>query len=197
MPDARPRVGLRVLVCVVVVLAAVLATAVALAAPSGTGAARAVTFGGEVRTGDGLVAADALLPFDVVERLPGWSLTFGPARDDVRGLTTPDTRHIQIFVRPDDDEQQLARVVAHEIGHALDLELNSPGDRARWLEVRGLDQAFPWWPSGTTRDFHVGAGDFAEAFASWQTGVASVSEVGGPLDDAARALLVELTSPRD
>lgn len=179
-----------------VVVAAVLATAVALAAPSGTGAGRAVPFSVDVRPDDGLAAADALLPFAVVERLPGWSLTFGPARDDVRGLTTPDAQHIQIFVRPDDDEQQLARVVAHEIGHALDLEWNSPGDRARWREVRGLDQSLPWWPSGTTRDFHVGAGDFAEAFASWQTGVASVSEVGGPLDDAARGLLVELTSRR-
>jgi hypothetical protein len=35
--------------------------------------------------------------------------------------------------------------------------------RATWQDLRGLDG--PWWPDSGAADFHVGAGDFAEAFA--------------------------------
>jgi len=43
-----------------------------------------------------------------------------------------------VFVRDTDTATTLHRVLAHEVGHVIDVEWNSEDDRARWLEQRGL-----------------------------------------------------------
>lgn len=107
----------------------------------------------------------------------GYDLAFLPAREGLRGLTYPYERRIEIYVRPSDTPQTLAHVVAHEIGHVIDVVLNSGESRVRWLQARGLDADYRWWPASGQADFATGAGDFAECFAVWQVAAPSYSEI--------------------
>lgn len=137
----------------------------------------------------------ARVSFDWRTRFPDWTVEFEPAREGIRALTYPAERRIEVFVRPSDTAATLHRVFAHELGHLIDVELNDDADRSRWLDTRGIDQETPWWPSASAPDFDTGAGDFAEAFAVWETGVSSRSTVGGQPDSDDLALLRELASP--
>ena len=80
----------------------------------------------------------------------------------------------------------------HELGHVVDVELNTNDDRRRWREQRGIGEDVPWWPSAEAPDFETGAGDFAEAFAVLETGVATRSSVGSQPTADDLALLREL-----
>ena len=122
----------------------------------------------------------ALIEYDWEDRLPGWRIAFTTGRDDVRGLTYSAQRRIEVYVRDDDTTWDIARVVAHELGHAVDLTHGSDSAREAWRAQRSLDEDTPWWPGSGTADFATGAGDFAECFASWQVGSNSLSQVGGP-----------------
>jgi hypothetical protein len=93
-------------------------------------------------------------------------------------MTFPQQRLIEIYVRDTDTPSGLARVVAHEIGHAIDVQHNDAAKRARWRAARGAAPTVPWWPSEAADDFATLAGDFAEAFAVWQLGVESRSTLG-------------------
>lgn len=139
-------------------------------------------------------AAGALARVDFPWRriLPGWSIAFLPERAGLRGLTKVDERRIEIFVRDADTADSLARIVAHELGHALDVELNSTSDRERWRAVRGVGADVEWWPGNAMSDFETLAGDFAEAVATWLTGSPSQSRVAPPPGPAALAVLAEL-----
>ena len=137
-------------------------------------------------------AALALLPLDPAVRLPDWELTFLPGRDGVRALTFPRDRRIEVYVRETDTPEALVRVLAHELGHAVDVADNDAADRARWRAARGAGPEVPWWPDGTTYDFDTLAGDFAEAYATWLVGSESVSRVGGPFTPEQLALVAEL-----
>ncbi len=137
-------------------------------------------------------AALALLPVDPAVRLPDWELAFLPGRDGVRALTFPRDRRIEVYVRDSDTPEALVRVLAHELGHAVDVTDNDAADRARWRAARGAGPEVPWWPDGTTYDFDTLAGDFAEAYATWLVGSESVSRVGGPFTPEQLALVAEL-----
>lgn len=126
------------------------------------------------------------------QTLPGWDIAFLPGKAGLRGLTLPSSRRIEIYVRSSDTPATLARVVAHELGHAVDVTLNNAADRARWRAARGVDDTVPWWPEPSVTDFATLAGDFAEAFAVWQTGVTSQSTVAGQPTAAQLALLASL-----
>lgn len=101
------------------------------------------------------------------EKLPGWTVEFDDGRDGLFGLTLVDDKRIEIYVRDDQSDDLLVHIVAHEIGHAVDVTLNDGGDRRAWQHVRGIEDE-PWWPSSAASDFRTGAGDFAESFAYWQ-----------------------------
>ncbi len=132
--------------------------------------------------------------FDWQTRFPNWSVEFRSSREGIRALTYPAERRIEVFVRPTDTAATLHRVFSHEIGHMIDVELNSDEDRERWFETRGIEQSTTWWPSASAPDFDTGAGDFAEAFAVWETGVSSRSTVGDQPDAADLELLRELAA---
>ncbi|HUP72277.1 MAG TPA: hypothetical protein VM282_04455 [Acidimicrobiales bacterium] len=138
--------------------------------------------------------AMALIAFAWRETLPGWSIAFLPAKAGLRGLTRVDDRRIEIYVRDSDSAASLARVVAHELGHAIDVELNSPGDRERWRAVRGVSPSVRWWPDNAVSDFDTLAGDFAEAFATLLTGSVSLSRVAPAPGPDALAVLAELAA---
>ncbi len=126
------------------------------------------------------------------DRLPGWEITFHPAEDGAYGYTLTREHRIDIYVRSDQSDDLLAHVVAHEIGHAVDVMLNDGEDRRRWQRMRGIEDE-PWWPDNRAPDFATGAGDFAESFAAWQVGSGAFrSTLGTPPSSEAKALLAEL-----
>lgn len=141
-------------------------------------------------------AALELVKFDWRSRFGDWKIEFDGAREGLRALTFPGDRRIEVFVRPDDTAESIHRVLAHEIGHLVDVEVNSDDDRDRWRRRRGLGDSVSWWPDESKPDFATGAGDFAEAFAVWETGVTSHSTVAGQPDAADLALLEELALDR-
>ncbi len=126
--------------------------------------------------------------------LPGWEISFHPGRQGVLGYTFVQEQRIEVYVRSAMSDALLAHVVAHELGHAIDVTLNSGDDRRRWQAQRAIDEK-PWWPGNGATDFSTGAGDFAESFASWQVGDASFrSNLGDPPTGADNALMAELAS---
>lgn len=125
--------------------------------------------------------------------LPGWQLRFLPARAGVRGATYPDRRVIEIYVRSGDTDAGLAHVIAHELGHAVDVSRLDAADRAAWKSARGIDVRASWFPAGSaTPDFATPAGDWAESFARWQTDVGWFSKVGPPPDASQTVLIAQL-----
>ena len=123
-------------------------------------------------------------------KLPGWTIEFNPSRSGVLGYTFTNEKRIEIYVRDSMSEGLLAHVVAHEIGHAVDVSRNSGSERRSWLEARGLPDA-PWWPDeGGLSDFKSGAGDFAEGFAAWQVGTGSYRSKLGPAPNSEQLELI-------
>ncbi|MFZ4517025.1 MAG: hypothetical protein ACOYOP_01455 [Microthrixaceae bacterium] len=140
-------------------------------------------------------AARALgrIRYDWRSRLPGWQVRFLPGRDGLRGSTFPRDRVIEVYVRRNQSVTDVAHVIAHELGHAVDVSLLTDADRAAWLAARGVDPGTTWFPgeSGVT-DFSTGAGDFAESFAHWQVGDQWYSRLGPPPDAATTGFLASL-----
>jgi hypothetical protein len=132
--------------------------------------------------------------YDWRPRFPEWTIEFRGPRNGIRALTYPEEKLIEIFVRTTDTPATLHRVFAHEIGHVVDVELNSDDDRNDWRDQRGISSSSPWWPSAESPDFATGAGDFAEAFAVWETGVTTRSTVAEQPTRADLELLRELST---
>ncbi len=136
-------------------------------------------------------AALELVAYDWQGALPGWQVQFVRGDSNVAGYTWSNEQRIEVFVRPSADAPALARILAHELGHAVDVTLNSPEERTRWVDVRGLAPETPWWPSSGAADFQTGAGDFAEVFAVWQVGPSDFRSEVGPLPDHDDLALLE------
>jgi hypothetical protein len=146
---------------------------------------------------DVVAAALSLVRYDWAARLPGWELRFLEGRRGVRGLTYTQRRVIEVFVRPGDTPVGLAHVVAHELGHAVDLTLLTPLERDLWRQGRGQGPGTVWFPGAPGQsDFATGAGDFAEAFA-WLHGPGGQwsGELGPPPSAAQAVLMAVLIDP--
>lgn len=114
--------------------------------------------------------------------LPGWNLVFlGPRPGYLARTLWPD-RVIEVYLRRGQDTNDVAFALAHELGHAIDLEHLDPGLRACWKAARRLAPDLAWFGPSDEEDFDTPAGDWAECFASWQVGsdASFRSRLGGP-----------------
>lgn len=133
--------------------------------PSNPAHARALEGLAPGPTRDVAAQAVSMIRFDWASRLPGWQVRFRNGRPGYRGLTYPDSRVIEVYVRSSDTPSELAHVTAHELGHAVDVTHMGAAERASWLAARGYGSGTPWFAGSGASDFATGAGDFAESFA--------------------------------
>lgn len=134
--------------------------------------------------------AEAMIDYDWESQLPGWTIEYLGDMPGYRGMTHTASNSIAIYINPGDSTADVAGVLAHEIGHALDVNYLDDVSRAAWLEARGMPMV--WWAGNGMGDFEVGAGDFAEGFAQMTTGSPSDSahgEFSGAQLDLLRSLL--------
>lgn len=106
----------------------------------------------------------ASLPLDLATVLPNWTIEFQEDHPIYGGITHSSNQVITVHVDPTWSDHQLASVLMHEAGHAIDLEYLDDATRTQWLQLRGMNA--PWWVGDGLADFAVGAGDFAEAVAA-------------------------------
>ena len=128
----------------------------------------------------------------------GFRVAFLPAKPGYLGLTFPEERRIDIFVRDGVTVDEVARNVAHELGHALDWTRNTAASRALYRQIRGIDVARGWFACSGCTDLSTPAGDFAETFSYWLLDGAFPSRsklgAGSPTVDQLR-LLAPLFNP--
>jgi hypothetical protein len=114
--------------------------------------------------------AAALALIDYPWQRTGYSITFAGPNDNLLGLTDPSRTRITIYLRPTQTTNDVARVIAHEIGHAVDFTMTTDAERADYRRIRGLDNR-PWYPNcGSCADYAFPVGDWAETFAYWLLG---------------------------
>ena len=112
----------------------------------------------------------------------------------MQGATLPAERRIEIYVRGDQSAADVAYVVAHEIGHALDVTYLTGAERRQFAAARGYDVR-KWWTCSGCDDRSTGAGDFAEVWADSQVGVPAWRvRIAGAPNAAQRAMAVHMAS---
>lgn len=162
--------------------------------PAGSAQARALEGLRDAGTHEAAARALTLIRYDWPNGLPGWQLRFLPGRAGYRGLTYPDQRVIEVFIRPSDSAESIAHVTTHEIAHAIDVDRFGPADRSAWSAARGQRPGTPWFVRSGLSDFASGAGDFAESFAWWQTSGSQWSgHLGPPPSPTQTGLMALLT----
>lgn len=108
----------------------------------------------------------ALARLDYPWEAIGYEVHFLPGRAGFLGMTFPERRSIEIYVREGLSVDEVARNVAHELGHAYDFAFNTAATRALYKQVRGIDGA-GWLACRGCTDLSTPAGDFAETFSYW------------------------------
>ncbi|MEZ5377749.1 MAG: hypothetical protein R2733_14685 [Acidimicrobiales bacterium] len=129
------------------------------------------------------------LDYDWEANLPGWRIDFIEGNDRIAGYTWSNEARIEVFVRPTASSADVARILAHELGHAVDVTLNTGDERSAWLAQRGATEV-QWWPSSGAADFETGAGDFAECFAVLLVGADDYRSKVAPAPTAADLALI-------
>jgi hypothetical protein len=137
--------------------------------------------------------AAALTLIDYPWQRTGYSIVFAGPNDNLLGLTEPSRKRITIYLRPSQSIGDVARIIGHEIGHAVDFTMTTDAERADYRRIRGLDDR-PWYPTcGACADYASPVGDWAETFAYWLLGNGSFnSQLAGKPTSAQLAALTPL-----
>ena len=132
--------------------------------------------------------------FDWTKWLPGWRVDLLGERRGYKGSTFPDERLVQVYVRPSMTADQIAHVLAHELGHAVDVTYFDDTVRSAIQLARGRRADAQWWVESGTTDFASGSGDWAEMFSWWASGGRGrwLSTVGRP-PSASEMVWIEAT----
>ncbi len=138
------------------------------------------------------VAGDALrmIRYPWQRLLPEWSMRFLAQQPGYLGRTIWPDRIIEIYVRPGQHVRHVAFAVAHELGHAIDLEHLDPASRAQWRLERQLHNRLDWFGASDADDFATPAGDWAECFAAWQLGSTEFKSLLGDAPTAEHCALL-------
>ena len=127
------------------------------------------------------LAIEAAIGWDFRSALPTWRIDHAQAHPTWRGVTNTVDRTVTLFDRPETSIDEAASVLAHELGHAVDLDVLDDDTRRAWLALRSIDTG--WWAGEAQADFDVGAGDFAEAVAAYLLGSPTRSPHGSYTDE--------------
>jgi hypothetical protein len=102
----------------------------------------------------------------------GVTVAFKGAKSGYLGLTFPERRHVDVFVRSCSAESMtlLRHVMSHEMGHAFDAAHMNAASRKAYMAMRGIPAGTPWFGCDYCTDFATPAGDFAETYSQWQRG---------------------------
>ncbi len=107
------------------------------------------------------------------EIAPGWRIAQVEVPENVssitKGITLGEDRVIGINAYRDDIDTstEAKEVLAHEIGHVLDVANFTDADRKEFGDLIGMSETDVWWPDGAHYDTQAGAGAFAEHFAEY------------------------------
>ncbi|HEX2062861.1 MAG TPA: hypothetical protein VHE80_00405 [Acidimicrobiales bacterium] len=124
----------------------------------------------------------------------GYSIQFLDGHPRYLGATYEEERRIEIFVGRCQSVTSVARVVGHEVGHAVDFTYNDGARRQEWARIRGFDA--PWAACELCPDYTFGAGDFAEVFAYLKATPGQFrSKLAGPPSPAQAAELERFFHP--
>jgi hypothetical protein len=111
--------------------------------------------------------AEALGRVDYPWQHLGFSITFDGPNDGLLGKADCNTDRIFIYVRPQQSVEQLAFVIAFELGHAVDCNFMDDGTRADWASIRGFHPGWRWFPGCVCAEDDFGSGDISMVFAHW------------------------------
>jgi hypothetical protein len=142
----------------------------------------------------------ALVDFPFEQVAPAWQISFEAAsQDGLLGIADQELQVIRVYVRADESDAALAFTLAHEMAHALDALHVTPDERDEYRSLRGMPQSLDWlweWDGGSSGDFVMPAGDFAESFAVATTGETSdwASDLGPPPSTAVQQRVVAMAT---
>ncbi len=128
-------------------------------------------------------AAENLIAYPWQTLLSDWTVEYLPSAPGLAGNTNVPSKTISIYLSDGQAAEQIAGILAHEVGHALDITYLDDAARQQWLDARGASDV-SWWPTDGLNDFSVGSGDFAEAVAATFANSPSTSFLSGPLTAA-------------
>ncbi len=102
----------------------------------------------------------------------GYTVGSAPAKDGVLATISTGRHQITAYVRSCSQEtaQQLAGVLAHQMGVAVDDVHGNSTLHSTYLRIRGLPAGTPWFPCATCDPTRSGVWDYAESFVTWQLG---------------------------
>ena len=176
------RVRARLTLCVLTVLAALLALAPLSSASTGRRALPA-----QIHLGPGVnttFTTQSLAGVYYPWRSLGYTITFLGQPRPQRAITDNTARTITVYLRPGQTAALTAKIVAYEIGHVVDFWCNTLSTRRAWLHHRHAPAHAHWWAPDTRPEWAYGSGDFADVFSSWATGsdLGYVSTIASPPD---------------
>jgi hypothetical protein len=128
----------------------------------------------------------------------GFGVGFEGPNSGLLGKADCGAKQITVYVRPTQTLQQVAFVIAFELGHAVDCGTMNESRRAEWASIRGFAAGWQWFPGCTCTEDNFGSGDISMVFATWlvpNSGYRWRSNLAGPPSGAQLQQLMPYLRP--